>query len=40
MQVRWRIQAGIDRFARFLGHLILMKVNPEAARRMAEEPLR
>jgi hypothetical protein len=31
-------QARVDRFAKALGHLILVKINPEAARRMAEEP--
>ncbi len=36
-QVSPELQAGIDRFARALGHLILIKVDPEAARQMAEE---
>ncbi len=36
-QVSPELQAGIGRFVRSLGHLILIKVDPEAARRMAEE---
>jgi hypothetical protein len=36
-QVSPDLQAGIDRFAKALGHLILIKVDPEAARQMAEE---
>jgi hypothetical protein len=36
-QVSPKLQAGIDGFARALGHLVLVKVDPEAARRMAEE---
>jgi hypothetical protein len=39
-QVSPELQAGIDHFAKALGHLILVKVNPEAARRMAEDPNR
>jgi hypothetical protein len=31
------LQAGIDRFARALGHLVLVKIDPEAARRIFEE---
>jgi hypothetical protein len=31
------LQAGIDRFAKALGHLVLVKVNPESARQMAKE---
>ncbi len=36
-QVSPDLQAGIDRFAKTLGHLILIKVDPEAARRMPED---
>ncbi len=36
-QVSPELQAGIDRFAKALGHLILVKIDPEAARRMSEE---
>jgi hypothetical protein len=36
-QVSPELQAGIDRFAKALGHLILVKINPEAARQMAED---
>jgi hypothetical protein len=31
------LQAGIDRFARSLGHILLMKIDREAARRMPED---
>jgi hypothetical protein len=36
-QVSPELQAGIDRFAKALGHMILVRVNPEAARRMSED---
>jgi hypothetical protein len=36
-QVSPDLQAGIDRFAKALGHMILVKVDPEAARRMSED---
>ncbi len=36
-QVSPDLQAGIDRFAEALGLLILIKVDPEAARQMAED---
>ncbi len=32
------LQAGIDRFAKALGHMILVRIDPEAARRMSEDP--
>ncbi len=31
------LQAGIDRFAKALGHMILVRIDPEVARRMSEE---
>ncbi len=37
-QVSPALQASIERFAKALGHLILIKVDPEAARQMAEDP--
>ncbi len=37
-QVSPQLQEGIDRFARALGHLILIKIDPEAACRMSEDP--
>ena len=37
-QVSPDLQARMDRFVRSLGHLILVKIDPEAARRMSEEP--
>jgi hypothetical protein len=35
-QVSPQLQAGIDRFAKALGHMILVRIDPEAARRMSE----
>jgi hypothetical protein len=32
-------QARVDRFARAFAHILLVKLEPEAARRMAEEPV-
>ncbi len=36
-QVSPQLQAGVERFAKAIGHMILIRVNPEAARQMAEE---
>ncbi len=36
-QVSPELQAGIDRFAKALGHLILVKIDPGAARLRAED---
>ncbi len=36
-QVSPQLQARIDRFAKAIGHLILIKIDPEAARRMSED---
>jgi hypothetical protein len=36
-QVSQELQTEIDHFAKALGHLIVMKIDPEAARRMAED---
>jgi hypothetical protein len=38
-QVPPGLQANADRFVRAVGHLILVKVNPEAARLMAKEQI-
>jgi hypothetical protein len=32
------LRAGIDRFAKALAYLLLVKLDPEAARLIAEEP--
>ncbi len=39
-QVSPDLQAGVQRFAKALGHLVLVKVNPEVARFMAEDQTR
>jgi hypothetical protein len=31
------LQAGIDKFTKALGHILLVKIDPEAARRMSED---
>ena len=36
-QVSPALQAGIDRFVRSLGHVVLVKINLDAARQMAED---
>ena len=36
-QVSPDLQARMDRFVRSLGHLVLVRTDPEAARRMAED---
>ncbi len=36
-QVSPDLKAAVDRFAKALGHLILVKIDPEAARRMSED---
>jgi hypothetical protein len=37
-QVSPQLQAGVEQFVKALGHLVLVKINPEAARRMSEDP--
>jgi hypothetical protein len=39
-QVSPELQERVDRFAKSLARLILVRINPDAARQMAEEPLR
>ncbi len=36
-QVSPDLKAGIDRFAKALGHMILVRIDPQVARRMSEE---